>query len=652
MINEIGNIFLSISATLSLCMFSVIFFRKSLATNIRFNFCKFFSISTSILITLSFLILAYAFLIDDFSLRYVANNSNIDLENIYKFSAVWGAHEGSILLWVLVMSIWCSLIILLSKNMPKTIIIDMISVMGLLLLFFLVFILFSSNPFDRVFPVPLNGRDLNPLLQDPGLIIHPPMLYIGYVGTSVPFVFAISVLMNGSIKLEWIAWLRKWVIASWMFLTIGISLGSWWAYHELGWGGWWFWDPVENASFMPWLAITALLHSLIVSEKRGIFINWSILLSILTFSLSLLGTFLVRSGILVSVHAFANDPERGLYILLFLTLIIGSSLTLYFLKSHVLVFKKQYSISSKEFALLLNNLFLTITTFAILLGTLYPLISSSLDLGKISVGAPYFNFIFSALMLPIVFLMSPAIYSSWKKTNYKSITKKLGFILFYSLILAYIVLNIYFETDIFVVFLAMFLAIFTIFSSLLKIYQVSKISKINNRKIIEKILNIPSSSFSNLFSHIGIGILIIGITISNYYSVQKEIIMQKNSEVIIKNISIKFVGVQNKLSNNYSSQVGIFDAYIDNNYFISFFPEKRTYNIQKNIMTEAAIDSSLFRDIYVALGENVSKDSWVVRIYYKPYIQFLWYGVALMILGGLFGIFGRRKIENKLANVL
>ena len=396
MINEIGNIFLSISATLSLCMFSVIFFRKSLATNIRFNFCKFFSISTSILITFSFLILAYAFLIDDFSLRYVANNSNIDLENIYKFSAVWGAHEGSILLWVLVMSIWCSLIILLSKNMPKTIIIDMISVMGLLLLFFLVFILFSSNPFDRVFPVPLNGRDLNPLLQDPGLIIHPPMLYIGYVGTSVPFVFAISVLMNGSIKLEWIAWLRKWVIASWMFLTIGISLGSWWAYHELGWGGWWFWDPVENASFMPWLAITALLHSLIVSEKRGIFINWSILLSILTFSLSLLGTFLVRSGILVSVHAFANDPERGLYILLFLTIIIGSSLTLYFLKSKSLIFYKEYAISSKEFLLLLNNLFLTITTFAILIGTLYPLVTSSLNLGKISVGAPYFNFIFAA----------------------------------------------------------------------------------------------------------------------------------------------------------------------------------------------------------------------------------------------------------------
>ena len=649
MINEIGNIFLSISATLSLCMFAVIFFKKSLATNIRFTFCKYFSISISILITLSFLILAYAFLTDDFSLRYVANNSNIDLENVYKFSAVWGAHEGSILLWVLVMSIWCSLIILLSKNMPKTIIIDMISVMGLLLLFFLVFILFSSNPFDRVFPVPLNGRDLNPLLQDPGLIIHPPMLYIGYVGTSVPFVFAISVLINGSIKLEWIAWLRKWVIASWMFLTIGISLGSWWAYHELGWGGWWFWDPVENASFMPWLAITALLHSLIVSEKRGIFINWSILLSILTFSLSLLGTFLVRSGILVSVHAFANDPERGLYILLFLTLIIGSSLTLYFLKSNILIFHKQYSVSSKEFALLLNNLFLTITTFAILLGTLYPLISSSLDLGKISVGAPYFNFIFSALMLPIVFLMSPAIYSSWKKTNYKSLTKKLVFVLFYSLILTYIILNIFFETDVFVVFLAMFLAIFTIFSSLLKIYQVSKT---NNGIIIKKILNIPSSSLSNLFSHIGIGILIIGITISNYYSVQKEIIMQKNSEIIIKNISIKFVGVQNKLSKNYSSQVGIFDAYSDNNYFVSFFPEKRTYNIQKNIMTEAAIDSSLFRDIYVALGENVSEDSWVVRIYYKPYIQFLWYGVGLMILGGLFGIFGRRKIEKKLANAI
>ena len=649
MINELGNIFLSISATLSLCMFGIIFLKNRLASDTRLLLCRNFSYITSVLIAISFFVLAYAFLTDDFSLRYVANNSNINLESIYKFSAVWGAHEGSILLWVFVMSIWCSLIAIFSKSMPKVIVADMLSIMGLLLLFFLIFILFSSNPFDRIFPIPSNGRDLNPLLQDPGLIIHPPMLYIGYVGTSVPFVFAIAILLNEKIKIEWISWLRKWVISSWMFLTVGISLGSWWAYYELGWGGWWFWDPVENASFMPWLAITALLHSLIVSEKRGIFINWSILLSILTFSLSLLGTFLVRSGILVSVHAFANDPERGLYILLFLTIIIGSSLTLYFLKSKSLIFYKEYSVSSKEFLLLLNNLFLTITTFAILIGTLYPLVTSSLNLGKISVGAPYFNFIFAALTLPIVFLMSPAIFSSWSKSNYKRLVKKLGFILFYSIIIAYVFLNIYYDSDIFIVCLAIALAIFTILSSVLKIYQVSKIS--DGKKIIQKICNIPSSSLSNLLSHIGIGVLIIGITVSNYYSIHKEIVMNKNSEITIKDVSIKFVDVQTKLSKNYSSQVGVFDAYQDNNYFISFFPEKRTYNIQKNIMTEAAIDSNLFRDIYVALGENIGIDSWVVRIYYKPYIQFLWYGVGLMILGGLFGIFGRNKIVKKLTNV-
>jgi len=649
MINELGNIFLSISATLSLCMFGIIFLKNSLASDTRLLLCRNFSYITSALIAISFFVLAFAFLTDDFSLRYVANNSNINLESIYKFSAVWGAHEGSILLWVFVMSVWCSLIAIFSKNMPKAIVADMLSIMGLLLLFFLIFILFSSNPFDRIFPIPSNGRDLNPLLQDPGLIIHPPMLYIGYVGTSVPFVFAIAILLNEKIKIEWISWLRKWVISSWMFLTVGISLGSWWAYHELGWGGWWFWDPVENASFMPWLAITALLHSLIVSEKRGIFINWSILLSILTFSLSLLGTFLVRSGILVSVHAFANDPERGLYILLFLTIIIGSSLTLYFLKSKSLIFYKEYSVSSKEFLLLLNNLFLTITTFAILIGTLYPLVTSSLNLGKISVGAPYFNFIFAALTLPIVFLMSPAIFSTWSKSNYKRLVKKLGFILFYSIIIAYVFLNIYYDSDIFIVCLAIALAIFTILSSVLKIYQVSKIS--NGKKIIQKICNIPSSSLSNLLSHIGIGVLIIGITVSNYYSIHKEIVMNKNSEITIKDVSIKFIDVQTKLSKNYSSQVGVFDAYQDNNYFISFFPEKRTYNIQKNIMTEAAIDSNLFRDIYVALGEKIGIDSWVVRIYYKPYIQFLWYGVGLMILGGLFGIFGRNKIVKKLTNV-
>lgn len=644
MITEVGNFILSISATLSLCMFSVIFFKKYVGINSRYTFCKIISLTISFLILVSFILLAYTFLTDDFSLRYVANNSNISLDTIYKFSAVWGAHEGSILLWVLVLSVWASCIPILSSNMPKNIIIDMLSIMGILILFFLTFILFSSNPFDRIFPIPLNGRDLNPLLQDPGLIIHPPMLYIGYVGTSVPFVFAVAVLLNGHINTEWISWLRKWVVTSWVFLTIGISLGSWWAYHELGWGGWWFWDPVENASFMPWLAITALLHSLIVSEKRELFINWTILLAILTFSLSLLGAFLVRSGILVSVHAFANDPERGLYILLFLSLVIGLSLALYFLKSKLLISNNQYSITSKEFILLLNNLFLTITTFSILLGTLYPLITSSLDLGKISVGAPYFNFIFSALMLPIVFLMSFAIYSSWSKTNYSYLIKKLGLLLFYSVIIVYIYMNFYLQSDIFVVFLALSLAIFTIFSSSIKILQFLYNSRRSN--ILKSIFSLPSSMVSNIFAHIGIGVLIIGITMSNYYSIQKEVVMKKNSQVTIKDTSIKFIGIKNKISNNYASQVGIFDAYKNNNYLISFFPEKRTYNIQKNIMTEAAINSTLTRDIYVALGESLSNDSWVVRIYYKPYIQLLWYGVGLMILGGLFGIFGRNKLEN------
>lgn len=648
MITEIGNFLLSIATALSFCMFFVIFTGKIINEGSRLLFCKLFIHLITFLIFISFCLLISAFLTDNFSLRYVANNSNISLDTIYKFSAVWGAHEGSILLWVLILSLWGSGVALLSKNLPKTIVSDMLAVMGFLLLFFLLFILLSSNPFDRIFPVPLNGRDLNPLLQDPGLIIHPPMLYIGYVGTSIPFIFAIAILLNGKINITWLSWLRKWVICSWVFLTMGISLGSWWAYHELGWGGWWFWDPVENASFMPWLSITALMHSLIVSEKRGIFISWSILLAILTFSLSLLGTFLVRSGILVSVHAFANDPERGLYILLFLTLIIGSSLLLYFLRSRYLVIKDNYSISSKELMLLINNLFLTITTFAILLGTLYPLISSSLNLGKISVGAPYFNFIFASMMLPIVFLMSPAIYSGWQNTNYKYLTKKLSIILFYSIIISYIFLNVFYQTDIFIVFIALSLAIFTIFSSVMKILQIIKNGSSTN--IIKNIFLLPGSILSNLLSHIGIGVLIIGITISNYYSIQKEVVMKKNTEITIKDTTIRFVNVKRKIENNYSSQVGIFDAFSENNYLVSFFPEKRTYNIQKNVMTEAAIDSSFFRDIYIALGENLSEDSWVVRIYYKPYIQFLWYGAALMILGGLFGIFGRNRLLQNVQN--
>ena len=643
MITEFGNLFLSIAASLSLCLSGLLFFKKYIDDGTRYEISLKLTNFNFLFLLLSFVILAYGFLTNDFSLKYVANNSNLNLDTIYKFSAVWGAHEGSILLWVLVLSSWAVLIGKSSKSLPKGFVVDMLGIMGILSMFFIIFILFTSNPFDRLFPVPPNGRDLNPLLQDPGLIIHPPLLYLGYVGTSVPFVFAVAVLINSSIQIEWISWLRKWVIASWMFLTVGISLGSWWAYHELGWGGWWFWDPVENASFMPWLAITALLHSLIVSEKRGIFISWTILLSILTFSLSLLGTFLVRSGILVSVHAFANDPERGLYILIFLSLVVGVSLLLYFQRSSQLVSKKSYEISSKEFILLINNLFLTITTFAILLGTLYPLITSSLNLGKISVGAPYFNFIFSALMLPIVFLMAPAIYSSWQKTDYSKLKKNLLSLFFYSILISYIFLNFLYDSNIFVVYLAMFLAFFTILSSLVKIIQIIRIQ--NERSFLALIRKTPSTIFANSFSHIGIGVLIVGITISTYYSTQKEIIMKEGSEIILQDITVKFVGIEKKISKNYSSQVGVFDAFKDDDYLISFFPEKRIYNIQKNVMTEAAISSSLARDIYIAMGDQFTPNSWVVRIYYKPFIQLIWYGAVLMILGGIFGIFGREKLS-------
>ena len=643
MITEFGNLFLSIAASLSLCLAGLLFFKKYIDDGTRYEISLKLTNFNFLFLLLSFVILAYGFLTNDFSLKYVANNSNLNLDTIYKFSAVWGAHEGSILLWVLVLSSWAVLIGKSSKSLPKGFVVDMLGIMGILSMFFIIFILFTSNPFDRLFPVPPNGRDLNPLLQDPGLIIHPPLLYFGYVGTSVPFVFAVAVLINSSIQIEWISWLRKWVIASWMFLTVGISLGSWWAYHELGWGGWWFWDPVENASFMPWLAITALLHSLIVSEKRGIFISWTILLSILTFSLSLLGTFLVRSGILVSVHAFANDPERGLYILIFLSLVVGVSLLLYFQRSSQLVSKKSYEISSKEFILLINNLFLTITTFAILLGTLYPLITSSLNLGKISVGAPYFNFIFSALMLPIVFLMAPAIYSSWQKTDYSKLKKNLLSLFFYSILISYIFLNFLYDSNIFVVYLAMFLAFFTILSSLVKIIQIIRIQ--NERSFLALIRKTPSTIFANSFSHIGIGVLIVGITISTYYSTQKEIIMKEGSEITLQDITVKFVGIEKKISKNYSSQVGVFDAFKDDDYLISFFPEKRIYNIQKNVMTEAAISSSLARDIYIAMGDQFTPNSWVVRIYYKPFIQLIWYGAVLMILGGIFGIFGREKLS-------
>ena len=642
MINEIGNIFLSISATLSLCMFSVIFFRKSLATNIRFNFCKFFSISTSILITLSFLILAYAFLIDDFSLRYVANNSNIDLENIYKFSAVWGAHEGSILLWVLVMSIWCSLIILLSKNMPKTIIVDMISVMGLLLLFFLVFILFSSNPFDRVFPVPLNGRDLNPLLQDPGLIIHPPMLYIGYVGLSVSFSFAVGALITGQINKEWAQQMMPWITIAWSALTIGIALGSWWAYYELGWGGWWFWDPVENASFMPWLIATALLHSVRVLEKKLVLINWIILLSILAFSFSLLGTFIVRSGLLTSVHAFASDPSRGVFILIILAIAIGGPLILYALKSSSFKeHKVQFNLMSKESAILINNLFLTTATATVLIGTLYPLFLDAFNGNKISIGPAYYNATFAPIMAPVVFLMAIAPLLNWNQTKNKNLSKKLIFLIiatFFGMICLYMIE----QSSLFAVICGS-LSIWLFSGVVTDIISKIKESKIKFNKLSQFFFFISKINLGIHFAHIGVAVFLAGVTGEQFFKTEYNGRKNIGDVFNVGNQSLEFKKIEMLDGPNYRSQTATFNLLNDGKVINKLKPEKRFYPTEKSQTTEAAILTSFLGDTYLVLGDGNKEIGWSIRVYFNPLVSWIWGGACLMALGGLVSILQNRK---------
>lgn len=626
MINELGNIFLSISASLSFCMFALIFFKNTISISSRFIFCRNFSYITSIFIAASFFILAYAFLIDDFSLRYVANNSNINLENVYKFSAVWGAHEGSILLWVFVMSIWCSLIAIFSKSMPKTLIVDMLSIMGLLLLFFLIFILFSSNPFDRVFPVPLNGRDLNPLLQDPGLIIHPPMLYIGYVGTSVPFVFAISVLLHGSINIEWISWLRKWVISSWMFLTIGISLGSWWAYHELGWGGWWFWDPVENAAFIPWLLSVALFHSLIASENRGVFGKWSILLSIFAFATSLLGTFLVRSGILTSVHAFALDPERGLFILGILAFFIIGSLFIYSIKDFENETTPSYELTSKEFGFLLNNLLLVVLAVSILFGTIFPLIYEAITDGKqISVGAPYFEVILFPFALALGLLQGFALYLSWGTSSSFKFLPRLLIESISIFVLILIILFILFDNLHLTSFATIFLSSWILMGTL----QINKNKNLNYWRFLRKRAAVT-------FAHSGMAILTLGVAVVSSYSFEKEIILAPDDSVEFGNQTILFKNTEDIMGPNYFSKSATM-SFSDGSNFYDVLTEKRTYSPSGQLTTEAGIKTEIFQDLYISMGDNLEADIWSFKVQIKPFIRWIWLGALMIAIGSLLG---------------
>ncbi|XXK29249.1 heme lyase CcmF/NrfE family subunit [Arenicellales bacterium nBUS_45] len=590
-----------------------------------------------VLVLLSYACLTSAFINHDFSLAYVAQNSNSNLPLIYLISGVWGAHEGSLLLWALILAVWSGGVAVFSKSVPDRMVARVLGVMGLVSVGFLLFILFTSNPFERQFPVPIDGRDLNPLLQDPGLAIHPPMLYMGYVGFSVAFAFAIAALLGGRLDSAWARWSRPWTLAAWVFLTAGIALGSWWAYYELGWGGWWFWDPVENASFMPWLVGTALIHSLAATEKRGVFKAWTVLLAVFAFSLSLLGTFLVRSGVLTSVHAFATDPTRGLFILIFLGIVVGGSLALYAWRAPSIRSSGGFNLVSREAGLLLNNVLLVVSAATILLGTLYPLVIDALGMGKLSVGPPYFNAVFIPITAPLALLLGLGAMLRWKKDNLTRLIEPLGagFVIALALGLTWPLLM---QTYSVAAALGGTLGLWTIMSALSGIW-----ARTRSGSRLRSMKRIPRSVFGMTMAHLGIGVFVIGVTFTSIYSIEKDLRMTPGETYQISNYVFRFDGVEKSNGPNYTADRGKITVLDQQQIVASLSPEKRVYLVQQMPMTEASIDAGVTRDLYVALGEPLEDGkSWAVRLYYKPYIRWIWFGGLIMVIGGLLSATDKR----------
>ena len=587
---------------------------------------------------LSYGSLTYSCLTHDFSVKYIATNSNTSLPTLYLISGVWGAHEGSLLLWGLVLTIWTALVARFSKSIPVATVARVLGVMGLVSIGFLLFLLFTSNPFERLFPSPLEGRDLNPLLQDPGLAIHPPMLYMGYVGFSVAFAFAIAALLEGRLDAAWARWSRPWTNMAWMFLTLGIALGSWWAYYELGWGGWWFWDPVENASFMPWLVGTALIHSLAATEKRGVFKTWTVLLAIFAFSLSLLGTFLVRSGVLTSVHAFASDPTRGLFILVFLAVVVGGSLTLYAFRAPTVKSSTTFEFVSKESAILFNNVLLVVTAASILLGTLYPLVIDALGMGKISVGPPYFNAVFVPLMAPLAIAVGFGMLLRWKKDSISQLAIRVKWIIF-TVIAGGLLLPVFMPFYSWGAALGITLALWTVAMTGLSFTDRLGVKGWS----IERLKTIPAGFYGMTFAHIGIAVFVIGITLTSVYSVEKDVRLAPDETIDMSGYIFQFHGVKQNKGPNYVAQQAFVTVSHNGQEVAKLEPQKRVYQVQTMPMTEAAIDAGLFRDLFVAIGEPLGdKGAWSLRIYYKAFIRWIWLGAIFMAAGGLCAAFDKR----------
>ena len=610
------------------------------------------AVAQAVLMAVAFGCLISAFVHNDFTVLYVAQHSNTLLPLPYRVAAVWGGHEGSLLLWVVMLSLWALAVSIFSKELPDAMLARVLGVLALVTAGLLLFILLTSNPFERLLPGAEEGRDLNPLLQDPGLIIHPPMLYMGYVGFSVAYAFAVTALLSGQLDAAWARWSRPWTTAAWVFLTLGIALGSWWAYYELGWGGWWFWDPVENASFMPWLVGTALVHSLAVTEKRGSFKNWTVLLAISAFSLSLLGTFLVRSGVLTSVHAFATDPRRGIFILAFLVAVIGSSLALFAWRAPKVGLGGRFALLSRESLLLTNNVLLVVACATVLLGTLYPLLIDALGAGKLSVGPPYFDSVFAPLMIPALFLMGVAPFARWKQATFGELARTLRWAFLAAASVGLVTPFLLGQWKPLVA-LSLLLAAWIALSAALNFVERVQSTRAE-RTFLAAALDQPLSFFGMHTAHIGVAVFVVGVSMVNGYQSEKDVKMDIGDTVAVGGYTFQFNGVRQQQGPNYMALVGDIELLKDEKPIRKMHPEKRNYVSSAMPMTEAAIDSGLLRDVYVSLGEPIDRDrpdaAWAVRVYYKPFVDWIWGGCVLMALGGVLALADRRyRIKSRAA---
>ena len=648
MIPELGHFSLIIALFLSLSLGVLPILGASRNNPVLMGLARPLAFGQFVFIALAFATLANAFLHNDFSVLYVASHSNSQLPMQYRFAAIWGGHEGSLLLWVTMLSVWTAAVATFSEHLPDEMVSRVLGVMGLISVGFILFMLLTSNPFERLLPAAAEGQELTPLLQDPGLVIHPPMLYMGYVGFSVAFAFAISALLGGKLDATWARWSRPWTTIAWTFLTCGVMLGSWWAYYELGWGGWWFWDPVENASFMPWLVGTALVHSLAVTEKRGGFKIWTVLLAIAAFSLSLLGTFLVRSGVLTSVHSFATDPKRGVFILAFLAIVIGSSLLLFAWRAPKIGLGGKFDMVSRESMLLSNNVLLSVSAAAVFIGTLYPLFMDALGMGKLSVGPPYFDAVFVPLMALAIFMMGLGALARWKQSSVPELVKRLRWAFVAALILAVLVPLIFHHWTP-MISLGLLMA-FWIITSL----AVSLMQRWGGPggSFLQRVRSQSFSYYGMQLAHLGVAIFIIGVTVVKGYESERDVRMSIGDTVDSGGYTFRFDGVRSVTGPNYSATEARFTVTRDGKPVDVLYPQKRVYNASRMPMTKAAIDKNLFRDLYVSMGEPIdnSGGAWAVRVYYKPFVVWIWMGCLFMALGGAMAVSDRRyRVHRKKA---